>query len=64
MVKVPVVDHALCTGCGTCEALCPKVFKLVDDKSTVIDENGCESAGCCEEAAESCPVEAISFEER
>lgn len=60
----PKVDEDLCTGCGNCEAICPEVFKLGEDgKSQVINPDGCGEAGCCEEAAESCPVEAITLEE-
>lgn len=29
------IDQDLCIGCGTCEATCPEVFGLVDDKSQV-----------------------------
>tara|TARA_B100001964_G_scaffold245760_1_gene335647 strand:+ start:8341 stop:8526 length:186 start_codon:yes stop_codon:yes gene_type:complete len=61
-MAVPVVDYFLCTGCGTCEVICPKVFELGDDgKSYVIDENSCNSCDC-KEAADSCPESAITFE--
>ena len=53
----------LCIGCGLCEELCPAVFELGDDGvAHVIDPEECEAAGCCEEAAEECPVDAISLE--
>jgi ferredoxin len=56
----PKVNQELCIGCGTCEALCPKVFKLTDGKSQVIAE---ECGECnCREAVDSCPVGAISLE--
>jgi ferredoxin len=59
---VPVIDYSLCSGCGTCEALCPDVFELGDDeKSHVIDEKGCDSCDC-EEAVDSCPEGAITME--
>ena len=58
----PVVDRELCIGCGMCEQLCPGVFEMRDEKSYVIDEEGCEECDC-EEAAEECPVEAITLEE-
>jgi ferredoxin len=59
----PVVDEDLCTGCGSCEAICPAVFEVGDDGiSHVIDPKGCEAAGCCVEAAEECPVDAITLE--
>jgi ferredoxin len=61
----PVVDESLCIGCGTCEEICPDVFEVGDDGfSHVIaigPEATCAAAGCCEEAAEECPVSAISL---
>jgi len=56
-----VVDEETCIGCGSCGEICPSVFQLNEeiDKAEVIDEDGCEIAGCCEAAAENCPVEAI-----
>ncbi len=62
MTKVKV-DESLCIGCGTCEALCPSVFKIDMDagKSKVIAE---ECGECnCQEAVTSCPVGAISIVE-
>jgi len=59
---IPVLDEELCIGCGNCEEICPSVFQLMDDKSKVIDPDGCDYAGCCEAAEENCPVEAISLE--
>jgi len=54
------VNTETCIGCGTCEALCPKVFKVQDGKSTVIAE--CNEECNCQEAIDSCPVGAISME--
>jgi len=58
----PKVNQELCIGCGTCEALCPEMFKVENGKSQVIGES-CETAKCnCDEAVSSCPVNAISLE--
>jgi len=58
----PKVNQDICIGCGTCEALCPEMFKVENGKSQVIGED-CEKAGCdCNEAVTSCPVSAISIE--
>ena len=55
------VDENLCIGCGTCEALCPAVFKLDMEtgKSKVIGED-CSNCDC-QEVVNSCPVSAISI---
>ncbi len=51
------INKDLCIGCGTCEALCPAVFKLTEEgKASVINE---EQAPCAKNAAESCPTQAI-----
>lgn len=61
-MKTPTVDHELCIGCGICADLCPKVFEIRDEKSWVIDPDNCSTCDC-QEAVDSCPVEAIEFEE-
>jgi len=59
----PKVDPDLCIGCGLCSEICPEVFEMGDDGiAHVIDASGCEDAGCCEEAADSCPTDAISLD--
>lgn len=52
-----------CTACGLCEDICPEVFK-VDDLATVIDGvNYADYEEKIKEAAESCPVEVIKYNE-
>lgn len=57
----PVVNADLCIGCGTCESLCLGVFKIEEGKSHVIAD-ACGDCNC-QEAVDSCPVNAISLEE-
>ena len=58
-----MIDKDLCTGCGLCEDTCPEVFELKEDIATVkvsnVPDNLVES---CKQAAEDCPVEAITCE--
>lgn len=56
------VDQDLCIGCGLCEEICPEVFVMNDDGlAEVIEGSSCADAGCCEEAADSCPTDAITL---
>ncbi len=55
------VDQEKCIGCGVCEATCPEVFRLGDDKSQVILDPVSEKYQPSSlEAEDSCPVSAIS----
>lgn len=52
-----------CTACGLCKDICPEVF-VVEDQARVIE--GVDYAAYdaqIKEAAESCPVEVIRYEE-
>ncbi len=57
------VDKNTCTGCGLCVDSCPDVFEMQGDviyvKGDSIPEAAMQSA---KEAAENCPVEAITLE--
>jgi ferredoxin len=57
----PVVDEAICEGCGSCVEICPEVFEVVDEKAHVIGPDKCNTCNC-QEAADLCPVQAITIE--
>jgi len=62
-MKKPVVDRDSCTGCGLCPDIASSTFELDDDGiATVIDPEG-DDEDTIQEAIDSCPVEAISWEE-
>jgi ferredoxin len=64
MARKVFIDEEECIGCGTCEEICPEVFKLNEetDKAEVISQEGAPEDKM-EEAIEACPVECIHWEE-
>lgn len=52
------VDKKKCIGCGMCAEICPSGFELKNGKACVKNPN----ADCVQQAADSCPVGAISVE--
>ena len=56
-----VVDPDKCIGCTLCTQICPEIFKMEEDKAVAylnpVPEKNINS---CRQAAEQCPVEAIS----
>jgi ferredoxin len=64
MSKKVYIDEEECIGCGTCEEICPEVFKMNEDteKSAVIKAAG-GPEDLIQEAIETCPVECIHWEE-
>jgi len=57
----PVIDKALCTGCGTCEDSCPIDVIYMDDdngKSLIKYPDECWHCGSCRQE---CPEDAIAI---
>ena len=63
MAKKIVIDWDLCEGCETCVSLCPEVFEMRDDGKAYIKNPNALDTCNIQEAIESCPVEAIRWEE-
>jgi ferredoxin len=52
-----------CTACGLCVDTCPEVFEMGDDMAEVIvNEVPAEHEDAVQQAADECPVEAITVE--
>jgi ferredoxin len=61
ITKVWVEDE--CTICGVCEDLCPEVFSMGEETTTIVEGADFETNDdCIREAADNCPVEIIKFE--
>jgi ferredoxin len=59
-----IVDKDLCTGCGLCTETAPEVFEMEGDVAVVrVNEIPSEAQDAARQAAEECPVEAITIEE-
>lgn len=58
----PIVNQDTCIGCGTCEAICPEVFRVIDGKSQVQEVNYDDYADKIQQSVSACPVQAISIE--
>ena len=52
-----------CIGCGLCAAACPAVFVMGDSGTAQGLEFDADMEGLVREAADGCPVNAISIEE-
>ncbi|MFA6410479.1 MAG: ferredoxin [Candidatus Buchananbacteria bacterium] len=60
----PVVNQQTCIGCGTCESICPAVFKLNGGgKAQVLEADYEANKAGISEAIDACPVTAISLGE-
>lgn len=58
------VDKDTCIGCGMCPSICPEVFDMDDDGKahTIVDEVPEGKEAEAQDAADSCPVDAISVD--
>lgn len=56
----PTVNQDTCIGCGSCESICPAVFKLEGGKAQVMEADYEANKECIDDALNSCPVGAIS----
>lgn len=57
------VNPDTCIGCGLCVSTCPAVFEMQGDVAVVIaDPVPPEAEASCREAAEGCPVSAITLD--
>ena len=52
------INKEKCIGCGACEAICSKVFVMKNGKAEAKVKESKEA--CVKEAADSCPLQAIS----
>ncbi len=56
------VDKEKCIGCGACVAVCQKSFKMEGNKAVAVNPE-VEKISCEKDAADSCPVQAITITE-
>lgn len=59
--KVRIVPG--CISCGSCEAICPKVFQVTDIARVLPGVDPDEDADDVREAADMCPVSVIKVDE-
>ena len=58
-----IVDKDTCIGCELCVDTCPEVFEMDNDKANAfVCPVPTEAEATCQQAAEECPVTAITIE--
>ncbi len=59
-----IVDRNTCIGCGLCAEICPAVFEIDAESLAFVkgDSIPPEEESAARDAADSCPVNAISIE--
>lgn len=56
---LPIIDEALCTGCGDCILICPtEALALVGGLAVITEPAACNYCAECETI---CPVDAIAL---
>jgi ferredoxin len=58
-----LIDHNICVGNAMCETFAPKVFRLNDNRQSEAVDPSADSEKKIIEAAENCPVSAITVED-
>jgi ferredoxin len=59
-----IVDQDTCVGCGLCVDTCPAAFEMDGDVAKVLVNPVPSDAELeCKDAADSCPVDAITIED-
>lgn len=61
MAKVKIEPG--CTTCGLCEFICPEIFEVTDISHVKKNGNIKKNEELIKEAAQSCPVKVIMYEE-
>ena len=61
-MAVPVVDADECTGCELCTQIAENTFAMNDDGVATVTNPSGDDQDTIEEAIDSCPVTAISWE--
>jgi len=56
----PVVDADLCVSCGLCAQVCSDVFEMGPEGTARVKDGANLDADCVQDAADQCPVGAIS----
>jgi ferredoxin len=56
-----LVDHELCLGVGMCRVHAPNAFRFNDERLSVFDPTGEWTEDELREAADACPMSAISL---
>lgn len=62
-VKAPYIVESECIACGSCEEICPEVFKVDEQAGYAIVINQGGDPDKIQEAMDTCPTECIHWED-